>query len=158
VPQDDTAAIARRKIVSNARCCLDRKVKAWLEFTRVDYDDTTKEFTATAVLVRGRDVNGRWPLVMRARKLTSTLGRIEALNADNAESGEGAAWVFSELGTMLEINSAAALNTKFLPAEDYEFSEPRPIHFRLEPAANPIEIPNGGLIVEIHTEVLVLRK
>jgi hypothetical protein len=121
----------RRKTVEAATCCLKPHGEVALYFTSDDYDPATHQFEVGVVLARKRSYGGEWPLVIRLRSAKSAFGPLSAMNADNDLHGAGAAWVLTGPGTDLPA-SAAAADIRLLPANEYDYSSPRILRFRLD--------------------------
>jgi hypothetical protein len=147
----------RQDALAKATCCYAGAGGLGLDYTSVDYDPATQEFTIGATLVvRRQDVT--WPLVVRTTDVTSRLGTLVASNSDNAIGGVGAAWVFDGPGTEPLPSSVAAADFKMLPAGEYAFSKPRTMRFRLSKPDQPMPAWRGrddqAIWVNVKTEVL----
>ncbi len=98
----------------------------------VAYDEGTGEFSLTAVVVRHGAANLHWPAVMRVKSLSSPLGAVAVVGADNHLTGEGATWTIDGPARSLPAGSMADLDQR-TPAlhQPWTFSRPREIRVRL---------------------------
>jgi hypothetical protein len=147
----------RQDALAKATCCYSGSGGLGLDYTSVDYDPATQEFTIGATLiVRRQDVT--WPLVLRTTGVTSPLGGLIASNSDNGIGGLGAAWVFDGPGTEALPSSVAAADFKLLPAGEYAFSKPRTLRFRLAKPNQPVPAWRGrndqGIVLNVKADVL----
>jgi hypothetical protein len=132
---------------------------AWMSYTHFHYDTTTHEFViGTVLFVRGK--SPQWPLIFRVRKLTSILGPLSVVQADNGVSKEGAEWVFSGPGGRLPQGSQAALDRALFTGNQVEVSNPKTVRLRLngppkEPAGERGQIYGASPVLTVEGDTLV---
>ncbi len=126
-----------------------------VDFTTSDYDEATGEFTLGAVVVR-QPRNGplRWPAVVRVKRLSSPLGPVEVVDADNHLPGVGATWTISGPAHVLPAGTRAALNQRTRARRGpYAFSLPRDLHFRLTGPATAGPSPVERSVLDLDVEI-----
>ena len=128
-----------------------------MRFTNVDYDNNTHEFTLRVVVMVPRTKNALWPIVARVKEVSSALGSVSVVNADNGLDAVGAAWTIDGPGQPLADTSAAALEMAIPSGKEFVASAPRRIRLRLKNAhADPVTIARE--ILENHVELAILNE
>lgn len=135
-------------------------VRAWVDYTSFDYDERTSEFTVGVVLVRepGASPGQRWPSVLRVTTLSSPLGPLSVLDADNGIAKAGAAWVFDSLTDALPPGSNAALDRALPISKRVEYSTPRTLRFRLDGPPKQKRVAFGQDLLAVEFDVLIAKE
>jgi hypothetical protein len=157
---DDPRVSRRRAIlqgIGSDRLAQTVDQTAVLDFTHSEYDERTRVFTIETVVVRRGVEPPVWPVVLMMRKLSTPLGSLTVVGADNGESAEGAAWVFDGPAEDLPAGSAAEIDRTTPTREKFDYSRPRSLRFRLADGEKLSGYPDPALwkVLNVDCEILL---